>query len=100
MHSDRGSHYTSELFRKLLKKQPVPLEQSNGLSCFDNAVTESFFHSLKTELVSFERYHSREEGHRSLFEYLEVFYNRNRLHSSIGYVPPMEKLEEYLSKAA
>jgi putative transposase len=58
MHSDRGSQYTSELFRKLLKKQPVPLEQSNGLSCFDNAVTESFFHSLKTELVSFERYHS------------------------------------------
>lgn len=100
MHSDRGSQYTSELFRELLTKQPMPLEQSNGLSCFDNAVTESFFHTLKTELVSFERYHSREEAHQSLFEYIEVFYNRNRLHSSIGYIPPMEKLEEYLKKAA
>jgi len=100
MHSDRGSQYTSELFRQLLAKQPVPLEQSNGLSCFDNAVTESFFHTLKTELVSFEHYRSREEAHRSLFEYIEVFYNNNRLHSSIGYIPPMEKLEEYLRKAA
>jgi transposase InsO family protein len=82
------------------KKQSVPLEQSNGLTCFDNAVTESFFHSLKTELVSFARYHSREEAHRSLFEYIEIFYSRNRLHSSIGYVPPMEKLEQSITRAA
>jgi transposase InsO family protein len=74
LHSDRGSQYTSDLFRTLLAKQPVPLEQSNGLSCFDNAVTESFFHTLKTELVFFQHYRTREEAHRSLFEYLEVFY--------------------------
>ncbi len=99
-HSDRGSQYTSRLYRAMLERQPVPLLQSNGLSCFDNAVTESFFHTLKTELVSFEHYRSRGEAHQSLFEYIEIFYNNRRLHSSIGYQTPMEKLEKSIRQAA
>jgi putative transposase len=101
MHSDRGSQYTSHLFRKMLgEAEPVPLLQSNGFSCFDNAVTESFFHTLKTELVYFEHYRSRLDAHQSVFDYIESFYNNQRLHSSIGYVTPMEKLTGIINKAA
>jgi putative transposase len=101
MHSDRGSQYTSDLFRKMLQKaEPVPLVQSNGFSCFDNAVSESFFHTLKIELVYFEHYRSRCQAHGSLFDYIESFYNNQRLHSSIGYVTPMEKLTGIINKAA
>jgi putative transposase len=101
MHSDRGSQYTSHLFRTMLQEaEPVPLVQSNGFSCFDNAVTESFFHTLKTELVYFEHYRSRCQAHGSLFDYIESFYNNQRLHSSIGYVTPMEKLTGLINKAA
>jgi putative transposase len=100
MHSDRGSQYTSRVFREMLLRQPSPLLQSNGYSCFDNAVTESFFHTLKNELVSFEHYNSRIQAHESLFDYIESFYNMQRLHSSIGYLTPMEKLEQSITRAA
>lgn len=59
-------------------------------NCYDNAVAESFFHTLKTELVYHERYTTREEAKRSLFEYMEVFYNRSRRHSYLGYKSPVE----------
>ena len=58
-------------------------------NCYDNAVTESFFGTLKTELVHHERYATREAARQSLFEYIEVFYNRQRRHSSLGYVSPL-----------
>lgn len=94
LHSDRGSQYTSETMQTLLaRNQPEPLVPSHGSSCYDNAVTESFFHTLKTEWVHFERYETREEGHRSLFDYIEVFYNRQRRHSSLGYRTPAETQE-------
>jgi transposase InsO family protein len=67
----------------------VFLGQDQG-NCWDNAVAESFFGSLKKELVHHENYANREEAKRSIFEYLEVFYNRQRRHSSLGYLPPAE----------
>jgi transposase InsO family protein len=63
------------------------------LSCYDNAVTESFFHTLKTESVDFEHFESRAEAHHHLFDYIEVFYNQKRMHSSLGYHTPCEKLQ-------
>ena len=92
-HSDRGSQYTSRMFRDLLARQEVPFLQSNGLSCFDNAVTETFFHTLKTESIAFEHFRTREEAHRNLFDYIVVFYNQYRLHSSLGYRTPRETLQ-------
>ena len=90
-HSDRGSQYTSEMVRKLIDvNKHLPLVASHGLSCYDNAISESFFHTLKTELVFFENYKTRQEGHESLFDYIEVFYNRQRLHSSLNYRTPVE----------
>ena len=59
-------------------------------NCYDNAITESFFHSLKTELIFWKSYQSREEAKRSIFEYIEIFYNRERLHSALGYLSPVE----------
>ena len=63
--------------------------------CWDNAPMESFFHTLKTELTHHKRYRTREEARRDIFEYIEVFYNRQRLHSSLGYKSPAEFESEY-----
>jgi putative transposase len=89
-HSDRGSQYTSLALQELISKHLGVILQSHGVSCYDNAVTESFFHTLKTECTSFEHYETREDAHRSLFDYIEVFYNRQRRHSSLGYRTPCE----------
>jgi putative transposase len=98
-HSDRGSQYTSDLVSDLIAvNKHVPLVASHGLSCYDNAVSESFFHTLKTELVFFENYKTRQEGHESLFDYIEVFYNRQRLHSSLGYRTPAAVESEFQLK--
>ena len=99
-HSDRGSQYTSKMLRDLLAKQEVPFLQSNGLSCYDNAITETFFHTLKTESIAFEHFRTREEAHRYLFDYIEVFYNQQRLHSSLGYNTPREALQAVTNKKA
>jgi len=99
-HSDRGSQYTSKMLRDLLARQEVPFKQSNGRSCYDNAVTETFFHTLKTESVAFEHFRTREEAHCDLFDYIEVFYNQQRLHSSLGYRTPRETLQGITNKKA
>jgi len=99
-HSDRGSQYTSSMFTGLINAQSVEVLQSHGLSCYDNAVMESFFHTLKTEWVPFQENATRAETHANLFQYLEVFYNNKRLHSAIGYLTPAEKLQEIITKAA
>lgn len=88
-HSDRGSQYTSKDFRGLLIKYCIVASMSGSGNCYDNAVIESFFHTLKTEHIYFERYESRDQAKRSIFEYVEVFYNRKRLHSTLGYMSPM-----------
>lgn len=89
-HSDRGSQYTSEAFGELTKKQGIRLSMSGKGNCYDNAVIESFFHTLKTEHVYQHRFSTREEAKRSLFDYIEVFYNRQRAHSFLGYCSPEE----------
>lgn len=99
-HSDRGSQYTSRMYVALVNAQSFTVHLSHGLSCFDNAVTESFFHTLKTEWIPFQDNRTRAEVHAKLFEYLEVFYNNQRLHSSLGYHTPMEKLQKTITRAA
>jgi putative transposase len=88
VHSDRGIQYASIDFRKQLKIKGFVQSMSRRGNCWDNAVAESFFHSLKTQLVYHVRYLSREEAERSLFWYIEVYYNRQRKHSTNGYVAP------------
>ena len=89
-HSDKGCQYTSHNFQNLLKMNNITVSMSGTGNCFDNAVMESFFHTLKTEHVYFENYLTREQARVSVFEYVEVFYNRQRLHSTLGYLTPEE----------
>jgi transposase InsO family protein len=88
-HSDKGSQYTSQEFQRLLKTHKITVSMSGTGNCFDNAAMESFFHTLKTEHVYFEHYRTREQAKLSIFEYIEVFYNRQRLHSTLGYLTPV-----------
>jgi transposase InsO family protein len=87
-HSDRGSQYASEHYQLLLSKHGITCSMSEVAQCWDNAPAESFFASLKKELTHHEDYQTREEARASIFEYVEVFYNNQRLHSSLGYVTP------------
>jgi putative transposase len=89
-HSDRGIHYTSSRYRALMSEANLTASYSGLGDCWDNAVVESFFHSLKTEEVHGSRYRTRAEAKRRLFEYIEVWYNRKRRHSAIGFVSPAE----------
>jgi putative transposase len=89
-HSDRGSQYASEHYQRLLAGHGIVCSMSRRANCWDNAPMESFFASLKKELVHDEDYATRQEARASLFEYIEVFYNRVRRHSSLGYKSPVE----------
>ena len=89
-HSDRGSQYTSHEFRQLLADAQVVQSLSRPRQCWDNAVAESFFATLKTELVYRQSWPTRAVAHSAVFEFIEVFYNRRRLHSSLGYRSPVE----------
>ena len=89
-HSDRGSQYASEHYRRRLSEERIACSMSRRGNCWDNAPMESFFASLKKELVHDEDYATREEAKASIFEYIEAFYNRVRRHSSLGYVAPDE----------
>ena len=90
VHSDRGSQYCSHDFKELINKNECNQSMSSTGNCYDNAVTESFFHTLKTELVYHEKYETRDQARRSIFKYIEIFYNRNRIHTSIGGVSPYQ----------
>ena len=98
-HSDKGCQYTSKEFAKLASDSGIILSMSGKGNCYDNAVAESFFHTLKTEHTKFCDYKIREEARSSIFEYIEVFYNRMRLHSTIGYMSP-EEFEKKMPKKA
>lgn len=87
-HSDRGSQYASDDYRDLLRGYGMQMSMSRKGDCWDNAPMESFFGTLKKELVHHRRYRTREEARRDIFDYIEIFYNRERLHSSLGYVSP------------
>jgi transposase InsO family protein len=101
-HTDRGSQYASDSHRELLEEHNILQSMSRKGDCWDNAVSESFFHSLKTELVHHERFKTRAEANQAIFEYIEVFYNRQRLHSTNDYMSPVNyelKMLEYQTAA-
>ncbi len=89
-HSDRGSQYASEAYQWLLQAHGITCSMSRKGNCWDNAPMESFFATLKKELIHLEDYATREEARRSLFEYIELFYNRVRRHSALGFMSPAE----------
>jgi putative transposase len=94
-HSDRGSQYASEHYQRRLSEERIGCSMSRRGNCWDNAAMESFFASLKKELVHDEDYATREEARASIFEYIEMFYNRVRRHSTLGYVAPAEYERTY-----
>lgn len=89
-HTDRGSQYAATAYRTLLASHGLIASMSRRANCWDNAVVESFFHTLKTELVYHRRYTTRAEAQQDIFEWIEVFYNRVRRHSTLGYRSPVE----------
>jgi putative transposase len=89
VNSDRCATYASGEYQKLLKRHRLVCSMSRKGECLDKAVAESFFSSLKTELVDHEDYYTKQEA-KSLFEYIEVFYNRQRRNSYLGYISPVE----------
>lgn len=95
-HSDRGVQYASNLFRNHIKSNTlIKQSMSRKGNCWDNAVAESFFKTLKSELIYHERYESILQAKSSIFEYIETWYNRKRLHSALGYKTPIEKEQEF-----
>jgi putative transposase len=89
-HSDRGVQYACEAYRRKLDENGITISHSRRGNCYDNAFVESFFHTLKVELVHRCEFKTRKEAMREIFEYIEVWYNRERLHSSLGYKSPVE----------
>lgn len=100
LHSDRGVQYRSGEYQQTLLEHKIRSSMSRKGNCWDNAVMESFFSRLKVELVYAEKYKSAEEAYSSLFEYIEVFYNRVRRHSSLGYKSPAKYEENYYAQCA
>lgn len=97
-HSDRGSQYASLAMRDMLTQYAMTASMSRKANCWDNAPTESFFNSLKNERVHGTRYETRAHAQADVFEYIAVFYNRRRRHSSLGYSSPTQFLQDWLSE--
>ncbi len=98
-HSDQGSQYTSHRYQQLLRAHGIRISMSRRGQCHDNAPMESFFGRLKTEMhLRGDPFESHDEARRALFEYIEVFYNRQRRHSTIGYLTPAEYEERYIQR--
>jgi putative transposase len=93
-HSDRGVQYTSHLIQSLLEKHHIQISMSGVGNCYDNAPMESLIGTLKTECITY-RFASHTEARQVIFEYIEVWYNRQRLHSSLGYLSPVEFERQY-----
>ena len=96
-HSDRGCQYASEEFRDLLTDHNALSSMGRTGNCYDNATMESFFATLKTELIRGKPFHSKDEARQALFDYIEIFYNRQRLHSALGYRSPVDFEAELMS---
>ena len=88
VHSDRGSQYCSAAYRQLLKEHELICSMSKRGDCYDNAAMESWNHSFKVEAIHGERFKTRAEAINHVFDYIEVYYNRKRLHSKLGYLSP------------
>jgi transposase InsO family protein len=99
-HSDRGSQYCGNEFRKMVRNNGLIQSMSRKGNCWDNACVESFFHTMKIEEVYQYRYPTRLKAKTSLIEYIEVFYNRLRKHSTLGYKSPVEYLTEFYKNLA
>jgi len=95
-HTDRGSQYASYAHKDLLQEYGITQSMSRKGNCWDNAVAESFFHTLKTELVYHEIYETRAQANQSIFEYIEVFYNRERMHSTNNNLSPVQYEEKMM----
>jgi len=89
-HSDRGSQYAAQVYRDQLTANGLQASMSRKGNCYDNAFAESFFHTLKMELIYQRRFNTKLEAKQAIFEFIEVFYNRQRIHSSLGFKTPME----------
>lgn len=99
IHSDRGSQYASDLFLKNFSEDSCKQSMSRKGNCWDNAVSESFFGTIKKEMIYLEKYATRESARKAIFEYIEVFYNRIRLHSTINFLSPAD-FEQKMETAA
>jgi len=97
-HSDRGCQYSSKRYQKYLTENQIESSMSRKGNPFDNACCESFFATLKKEWVYFKRYADLRGAESSIFEYIEIFYNRKRMHSSLGYLSPKQFLTNYLQE--
>jgi putative transposase len=94
-HSDRGSQYASEEFRKVLSNNDITQSMSRRANCWDNAPAESFFSTLKVERIYQRHYLTKEQARVDIFHYIEGFYNRQRIHSKLGYTSPLEYERQY-----
>jgi len=98
-HSDRGVQYCSKEYQALLKKNKMVCSMSRKGNCYDNACAETFFSTIKCEMLYHKKYKTREEARRDIFWYIEeVFYNRKRRHQSLGYLTPAEFKRNYIAK--
>ena len=97
IHSDRGMQFASAAYRQVLAQHGLVASMSRKGNCYDNAFIESFWSSLKYEVVYHRRFATRAEARASIFDYIEAFYNRTRLHSSLGYLSPLS-FESKLTK--
>lgn len=89
-HSDRGKQYASEDYRKKLESYQMRASMSRKGNCYDNACIESFHSLIKKELIYCTRFQTKEQARQEIFEYIEFFYNRKRIHSSLGYLSPVQ----------
>lgn len=94
-HSDRGSQYCSHEYQALLRRHEVRVSMGRKGNCYDNALVESFFGTLKTELVHHRRYQTREEAAREISEYIDLFYNRQRRQARLGYLSPVAYTQQF-----
>lgn len=89
-HSDQGAEYSNNEYQSLLRENKMTISMSRKANCYDNAVVESFFKTIKTELTRHRQFNTKDEARSAIFEYIEVFYNRKRMHSTLGYLSPAE----------
>ena len=99
-HSDRGVQYACNGFTKVLKKHGIIQSMSRKGNCWDNAVAESFFSILKSELVYQTNFYNKQDALQKVFEYIEIYYNRQRKHSTIGYMNPSQYEDQFWKKCA